>query len=445
VHILGITAFRGPSAACLLRDGRHVAAVREDRLSRRPHDASVPAEAIAYCLRTGKIGAASLDAIAVSGDERMLDSRAQAYRESDDRGSSSWRRGWRRLLGRKDTLRDWLARELDPGVTVQFVDPLRAHAQAALAESPFESAAFLVWEPGSAAIGRGSRTGIDSFEAAPAGRDPVRVILELAARARESLDAPALVVGGSGLSVFEVVAALQDMRPAAAWWVHPAVDGGADAIGAARFVAQERSEPKPNGDGFGVGPGYNRHQIRTFLRSRGIVPTEVPKDDAPLHAADALAAGARVAWFQGRVDFAEDTFGSRSILAAPHSDPHGVVVVTTERAADVVDAGDASSSPLAWGVVRSPWRERFGFDASPRAVFLVDKNRSRALHRLLEGFEAATGLPFLISETLRADQQPCACTPTDAYDAYVSRRVDLLLMENCSVDASVPAPKTAAP
>lgn len=445
MQILGITAFRGPSAACLIRDGRTIAALREDRLTRRPRDASVPAEAIAYCLRAGKIGAASLDAIAFSGEDRALDSLGGAYPESGHRASSSWQRGWRRLLGHKDTLRDWIARELDPDVEVRFVDPLHAHALAALRESPFQSAAFAVWESGRAAVGLASESGIATLEPAPAGRDPVRAIVELVTRVRSSTDTDALVVGGAGLPSFEVVAALRDGNSFPKWWVHPAADGGADAIGAAHVVARELGAAPTDGSGLGAGPSYNRHQIRTFLRSHGIVPDEVPKDEAPLHAAEALAAGARVAWFQGRLDFAEETLASRAILTAPTASSHGVVTVAAGRAAEVVDTGSASQGPFGWGVVLGPWRDRIGLDASQRPVFLVDPNDSRALHRLLERFEATTGLPFVISETLRADDEPCACTPADAYDAFVARRLDLLLMENCSVSASVSAPKTASP
>src|SRR5574339_324252 len=49
--ILGISAFYHDSAACLVRDGRIVAAAQEERFTRKKHDAAFPVNAVAYCLR----------------------------------------------------------------------------------------------------------------------------------------------------------------------------------------------------------------------------------------------------------------------------------------------------------------------------------------------------------------------------------------------------------
>ena len=50
--ILGISAFYHDAAAALVVDGRLVAAVQEERLTRRKHDASFPCNAIAWCLKS---------------------------------------------------------------------------------------------------------------------------------------------------------------------------------------------------------------------------------------------------------------------------------------------------------------------------------------------------------------------------------------------------------
>src|SRR6266496_2761451 len=59
--ILGISAFYHDSAAALVIDGKIVAAAQEERFTRRKHDASFPAHAIAYCLREAGIEAHQLD------------------------------------------------------------------------------------------------------------------------------------------------------------------------------------------------------------------------------------------------------------------------------------------------------------------------------------------------------------------------------------------------
>src|SRR3954466_2773081 len=55
MNILGISAYYHDSAACLVQDGRIVAAAQEERFTRKKHDAGFPREAIAYCLREGGI------------------------------------------------------------------------------------------------------------------------------------------------------------------------------------------------------------------------------------------------------------------------------------------------------------------------------------------------------------------------------------------------------
>ncbi len=64
VAILGVSAFYHDSAAALVVDGEIVAAVQEERLTRKKHDASFPINAIRACLREGTITVDELDYIA---------------------------------------------------------------------------------------------------------------------------------------------------------------------------------------------------------------------------------------------------------------------------------------------------------------------------------------------------------------------------------------------
>src|SRR2546427_5269702 len=62
-HILGISAYYHDSAACLLRDGKIIAAAQQERFTRKKHDAGFPDRALCYCLREGGISCTDLDAI----------------------------------------------------------------------------------------------------------------------------------------------------------------------------------------------------------------------------------------------------------------------------------------------------------------------------------------------------------------------------------------------
>ena len=55
MYILGISAFYHDSAACLIKDGDIIAAVQEERFTRKKHDPSFPSHAIKYCLKEASL------------------------------------------------------------------------------------------------------------------------------------------------------------------------------------------------------------------------------------------------------------------------------------------------------------------------------------------------------------------------------------------------------
>jgi carbamoyltransferase len=67
-YLLGLNAFHGDSAACLLRDGELVAAAEEERFRRIKHWAGFPSESIAYCLHETGITLADVKQVAINQD-----------------------------------------------------------------------------------------------------------------------------------------------------------------------------------------------------------------------------------------------------------------------------------------------------------------------------------------------------------------------------------------
>lgn len=63
MYILGISCFYHEAAACLIRDGKVVAASAEERFSRKKHDSTFPRLAIEFCLRRAAVRARDLDFI----------------------------------------------------------------------------------------------------------------------------------------------------------------------------------------------------------------------------------------------------------------------------------------------------------------------------------------------------------------------------------------------
>src|SRR5580698_1250880 len=69
--VLGINAYHGDSAAAILRDGKVIAAVEEERFRRIKHWAGLPTEAMKYCLREAGVKFSDLEHVAINLNPRV--------------------------------------------------------------------------------------------------------------------------------------------------------------------------------------------------------------------------------------------------------------------------------------------------------------------------------------------------------------------------------------
>jgi carbamoyltransferase len=163
IRILGISAFYHDSAACLVEDGRIVAAAQEERFTRKKHDSAFPSHAVAYCLREGAVTARQLDLVGFYEKpllkfERLL----ETYVASAPRGLRSYLTAMPIWLGSKLWLADEIAGHLEGYAgDILFGEHHESHAASAFYPSPFEQAAILTidgvgeWATSSVGIGRG--------------------------------------------------------------------------------------------------------------------------------------------------------------------------------------------------------------------------------------------------------------------------------------------------
>jgi carbamoyltransferase len=92
------------------------------------------------------------------------------------------------------------------------------------------------------------------------------------------------------------------------------------AIGAAFVVhcAKSKRPPRRGHSTPYLGPGFNRREILAAVKSAGLTAR---RSKAPAReAADMIAEGRIVAWFQGRMEFGPRALGNRSLLADPRRD-----------------------------------------------------------------------------------------------------------------------------
>ena len=171
MYILGISAFYHDSAACILKDGEIVAAVQEERFTRKKHDPGFPHHSIQYCLKEANIAANQIDNVVFYEKpfvkfERLL----ETYLAFAPKGFTSFARAmplWiKDKLFQKSALNKELKSALDENIDwrerLLFSEHHLSHAASAFYPSPFDRAAVLTldgvgeWTTTSIAVGRGS-------------------------------------------------------------------------------------------------------------------------------------------------------------------------------------------------------------------------------------------------------------------------------------------------
>ena len=145
MYTLGISCYYHDSAAALLKDGHVIAAVEEERFTRKKFDDDFPEMAIEWCLNEGKITPSEIDSVAfydkpVLKFERLLDN----YSAVAPRGLYSF----------LDTIPKWLHKRLWvkndikknlKGFSGEIIFPEHhmSHAAHTFFTSPFEESAIL--------------------------------------------------------------------------------------------------------------------------------------------------------------------------------------------------------------------------------------------------------------------------------------------------------------
>jgi carbamoyltransferase len=173
VRILGISAYYHDSAACLVEDGRIVAAAQEERFTRKKHDPSFPSQAVAYCLSEAGIGVHQLDLVGFYEKPIVKFSRLlETYIACAPRGLKSYLTALPLWLGHKLWMSEDIRQQLEGKGTgaaettykgeILFGEHHESHAASAFYPSPFEQAAIVTmdgvgeWATSSIGAGRGS-------------------------------------------------------------------------------------------------------------------------------------------------------------------------------------------------------------------------------------------------------------------------------------------------
>ncbi len=144
MNILGLNAYHGDAAACLVVDGELVAAVEEERLNRVKHSAGFPALAARWCLEEAGLEPQDLHHVAVSRDPtaNVVRKLLRALRTPNVGFLKSRVENAARVRNAKDELARALGVD-SLAAKLHNVEHHQAHVASAFFVSPFDEAAVL--------------------------------------------------------------------------------------------------------------------------------------------------------------------------------------------------------------------------------------------------------------------------------------------------------------
>jgi len=172
-------------------------------------------------------------------------------------------------------------------------------------------------------------------------------------------------------------------------------------------------------------------------------------EDPARAAAEMLAAGKILGWFQGRMEFGPRALGSRSILADPR-DPEMNAKVNNavkfrewwrpfapsmlfEMAGEYIESATDSPFMILTAQVRPEKRKVIPsvthVDGSARPQ-TVEKDVNPTYWRLIHEFGQRTGVDVIMNTSFNLRGEPIVCTPTDAIRTFFSSGMDALVIGN---------------
>jgi carbamoyltransferase len=573
-YILGLNAFHGDSAACLVKDGVMIAAAEEERFRRIKHWAGFPSEAIRYCLSEAGIGLAQVSHLAINQDGKANLGKKLAFTLTKRPDLALVLDRIRNKRERAGVL-DHLAMAF-PGETfsgqVHQVEHHVAHLSSAFHVSPFAEAVVVSVDGfgdfASAAwgVGRGTQMDVEDkvyfphslgifYQAitqfigfpnygdeykvmglAPYGEpkylDQMRKIVLLQSdgsyklnldcfrhhkekveyewengspsvgalyseglvallgpsrendepleqrhkdlarsaqamyeeaffhllnhlHARHKMDAVA-VSGGCGMnSVANGKILLK--TPFKQVYVQAAAGDAGGAVGAAYAIWHELGGARgtPHDHAY-WGPHFSNEQIEVLLAASSAAldaescTVQLIDDEQALcrQAAQAVANGEVVGWFQGRMEWGPRALGNRSIVGDPRrADMKDILNLKIKRR--------ESFRPFAPSVLQSAVGDWFEQDAdvpfmmqvyqireSKRALIpavahvdgsgrlqTVYESTNPRYHGLISAFKELTGVPMMLNTSFN-ENEPVVCSPQQALDCFLRTRMDVLVLGN---------------
>ncbi len=246
-----------------------------------------------------------------------------------------------------------------------------------------------------------------------------------------------------------------DRTPFEQVYVQPAAGDAGLSVGAAYYVYHQMLG-RPRSfvmDHAYWGPEYSAEQTRQALEqsriaSSGFSIAELPEEELTRAAAQEIAEGKILGWFQGRAEWGPRALGNRSIVADPRRPE--MKQILNERikhreafrpfAPSILEEATGEyferAYPSPFMTLAYPLRpEKRAVIPAPTHVDGTGRLQtvSRAANPrywcLIREFANLTGVPVLLNTSFN-DNEPIACRPEEAIDCFLRTRMDVLVLGN---------------
>jgi len=199
-----------------------------------------------------------------------------------------------------------------------------------------------------------------------------------------------------------------------------------------------------------LGPGFTNQQISDFLNNSGVSFTLL--DDPGKTAAEMIADGKILGWFQGRLEYGDRALGNRSILADPRDpDMKRKVNATIKYREDFRPFAPSilleKIDEYFENAVPTPFMEKaLRFRPEKHKIIpavthvdgtgrlqTVSKEQNDLYWNLINEFRKITGIPIVLNTSFNLKGEPIVCTPKDALRTFFTSGLDALFLGNCLV------------
>ena len=244
-----------------------------------------------------------------------------------------------------------------------------------------------------------------------------------------------------------------DATPFKEVYVHPAAGDGGLSVGAAFFIwHQVLGRPRSFVmDHAYWGPQYSREEIRravdsNALAQKGCTIAEFRGEELMKRAAEIIADGNTLGWFQGRAEWGPRALGNRSIVADPRRPEMKNILnrrikhreifrpfapsILAEAASEYFEKSHPSPFMTLAYPVRPEKRDKIPapthVDGTGR-LQTVTREANPLYHALISAFRDLTGVPVVLNTSFN-DNEPIVCRPEEALDCFQRTQMDALVL-----------------